>query len=89
MALQNRIEECITYKELYEEFADYIYSLDCDGIYIATDKELVKASLNGEFPKDEYVPDNMMLAYAGEKGRGNLDVKTLALQLFFQSPFPF
>ena len=77
MALQNRIEECITYKELYEEFADYIYSLDCDGIYIATDKELVKASLNGEFPKDEYVPDNMMLAYAGEKGRGNLDVKTL------------
>ncbi len=77
MALQNRIEECTTYKELYEEFADYIYSLDCDGIYIVTDRELVNASPNGEFPKDEYELDNLMLAFAGEKNKGELDVKTL------------
>lgn len=75
--LQNRLEECFTYKDLCKEFADYIFSLDCDGVYIVADKELVKASINGSFPTDKYSYDNLMLAYASEKDNTDIDASTV------------
>ena len=86
MTLQNAIEECVSYNELYEKFAKYVLSLDCDGLYIITDKELVQASIHGEFPSKRYNPDNLMLSYAEEKQKDKMDVRTLAeLKTYMES----
>lgn len=67
MELENHIAECNEYSKLFKKFAEYILSLNCDGIYIAVDKKLLEAEIDTVFPTYGYDRRNMVIGYAAEK----------------------
>ena len=77
MILQNNIEECENYEELCRRFSDYIQTLDCDGIYFVIDKELDDPTIDGQISKREYDTENEIVAFANEKAKGDINVRTV------------
>lgn len=77
MELQNRIEECTEYVDLYREISDHIQAMDCDGAYFVVNKELEDARLDCELPKSGYDSDREIMAYANEKKKGDLAAATV------------
>ncbi len=78
MILQNRVEECLNYDELFREYSDYIQSLSCDGVYIVVDKNLIKADIDSQFLINGYDVENEVVAFANERGKGNLAIHTVS-----------
>ncbi|MCI5954366.1 MAG: glycosyl hydrolase 53 family protein [Lachnospiraceae bacterium] len=67
MELENHIAECNDYRKLFKNFAEYILSLSCDGVYIVVDKKLLEADMDTTFPTDGFDRKNMVIGYAAEK----------------------
>ena len=78
MRLQNRIEECTEYVDLYRKISDHVQALDCDGAYFVVDRELEDATFGGSFGKNGYDSGRQSVAYANEKGVDNPAVKTVS-----------
>lgn len=75
--LENHIAECNNYNDLIKNFAEYILSLKCDGIYIVVDKRLLEAEMDTVFPTDCYDQKNLVIGYAAEKN-GEIHLKDTA-----------
>lgn len=69
LALENQIAGCNDYQSLFDSFAKYIESLDCDGIYIVVDRRLLNPELNTVFRTDHYDLSDMVVGYASEGGK--------------------
>lgn len=67
MELENQIAECNEYRKLFKKFAEYILSLNCDGVYILVDHKLLEAEMDTVFPTEGYDRNNMVIGYAAEK----------------------
>lgn len=67
VALENRLSECDNFDDLFQEMARYFARLECDGYYIIVNKKLYEADVYTEFPKEGYILDDMIVAYALEK----------------------
>lgn len=83
MILQNRVEECSEYGDLFREYSDYIQSLECDGMFVVVDKKLVEAKYDSHFSKTEYDLENEVVVFANEKAKGNIDLKSLKDLMYY------
>jgi diguanylate cyclase (GGDEF)-like protein len=69
MVLENHIAECNDYASLFKNFAEYIMSLDCEGVYIIVDRQLLDADMDAVFATGKYDRTNLVVSYAAERGR--------------------
>lgn len=67
MELENHIAECNDYSSLFKKFAEYILSLECEGVYILVDRKLINADMDTVFPVNEYDRKSLTIGYATEK----------------------
>jgi diguanylate cyclase (GGDEF)-like protein len=67
MVLENHIAECNDYNALFRNFAEYIMSLDCEGVYIVVDKQILDADMDAVFATEKFDRTNMVVGYAVER----------------------
>ena len=77
MILQNRVEECADYDELFKEYSDYIQALSCDGVYIVVDRKLLTADIDSHFSTVGYDIENEVVVFANERGKGSIPIQTV------------
>ena len=54
MILQNKLEECNDFYDLFKKYSDYIQTMKCDGVYAVVVRDLSEASTNAHFRKKGY-----------------------------------
>jgi diguanylate cyclase (GGDEF)-like protein len=69
MILENHIAECNDFQSLFRNFAEYIMSLDCEGVYIVVDRKLLEADMDTVFATGRYDHSSMAIGYVTEKGK--------------------
>lgn len=74
MILQDRVEECSEYVDLFREYSEYIESLGCGGTYMIVDKKLIEAKIDSNFSKEIYDRANEVVLYANDRKDGDINL---------------
>lgn len=67
--MESRMAECTDFYGILHEMAEYVTKMDCDGFYAVIDKRLYDGVDDKEFATVGYSMENMVVAYAAEKGK--------------------
>jgi diguanylate cyclase (GGDEF)-like protein len=76
MELKGRMIACADFQGIFREIEQYFYDLECDGFYIALDKDLFQASVEHSFVKEGYDLERMVVCLACNHGE-KMDIRTV------------
>ena len=77
MILQNELEECNDFYDLFKKYSDYIQTMKCDGVYAVVVRDLSEASTNAHFRKKGYDADEEVVLFAEDKESGRLEFQSV------------
>lgn len=66
--LEGNLSKCNTFAEMMDFISEYLGGLESDGVSIVLDKKLFSGDMNAVFPVIGYDWDNLVVAYAEDKG---------------------
>ncbi len=75
---EKRFADCRNMNGLLESFADFIRNLDCKGLFICVDKNLLEAAPDSRFSTTRLDPDTLVVAVGEDHGERLYSVRSFA-----------